>query len=118
MKHLAYIAVAALVLAVGIACGSPASPLAQSPTAGGCPIFPIDNVWNAPVDGLPAHPSSAAYISSIGAGTSFHPDFGSDSILLQMESDRNEVLNCEVSSPGMRATTRSRGIPRLTKDST
>ena len=78
MKHLAYIAVAALVLAVGIACGSPASPLAQSPSAGGCPIFPIDNVWNAPVDGLPAHPSSAAYISSIGAGTSFHPDFGSD----------------------------------------
>jgi chitodextrinase len=47
------------------------------PSIAGCPIFPPDNVWNTPIDQLPVDPNSSAYISSIGAGTGFHPDFGS-----------------------------------------
>jgi hypothetical protein len=47
------------------------------PTLDGCPIFPVDNIWNAPVDRLPLHPHSAAYVASIGAERSVHPDFGS-----------------------------------------
>jgi hypothetical protein len=51
---------------------------ARSPAIGGCPLFPIDNVWNTPVDSLPVHTSSDAYVASIGANTPLHPDFGSD----------------------------------------
>ncbi len=49
----------------------------SSPTLGGYPVFPADNIWNTPVDGLPVDPRSAAYIASIGADTGLHPDFGS-----------------------------------------
>jgi hypothetical protein len=74
--------VAALVLVAGIACGGPApaaqSPTAQSPVLEGCPVFPIDNVWNVPVDTLPVDARSSAYVASIGADDDFHPDFGSD----------------------------------------
>lgn len=42
-----------------------------------CPMFPADNVWNAPVAQLPVDPRSDAYIASIGASTGLHPDFGS-----------------------------------------
>jgi hypothetical protein len=49
---------------------------AASPTIGGCSIFPVDNVWNARIDGLPVAASSAAYISTIGATKTMHPDFG------------------------------------------
>jgi hypothetical protein len=48
-----------------------------APTLAGCPVFPWNNVWNVPVDHLPVHPNSAAYISAIGANKSVHPDFGS-----------------------------------------
>ena len=44
---------------------------------GACPAFPADNPWNRRVDGLPVAKSSAAIISSIGADTGLHPDFGS-----------------------------------------
>src|SRR5688572_10035892 len=47
-----------------------------APTIAGCPIFPPDNVWNAPVDTLPRHPSSDAYVATIGATRGVHPDFG------------------------------------------
>lgn len=46
------------------------------PTIAGCPIFPADNVWNTPIDHLPVDSNSSAYISSIGATTGLHPDFG------------------------------------------
>ena len=60
-----------------IVSGQPtATPTAQS-TAIGCTIFPDDNIWNTRVDSLPTAVSSNAYISSIGASTTFHPDFGS-----------------------------------------
>ncbi|HEY6391024.1 MAG TPA: hypothetical protein VIX89_07090, partial [Bryobacteraceae bacterium] len=49
---------------------------APAQTIGSCPVFPSNNVWNAPVDKLPVHPKSAAYVNSIGASSSGHADFG------------------------------------------
>lgn len=46
-------------------------------TVTGCPVLPADNIWNTPIDTLPVHPNSGLYINTIGAGTAFHPDFGS-----------------------------------------
>lgn len=54
---------------------SPAN--SSSPTLGGCPLFPADNFWNTPVDKLPIHPKSNAWINSIGREAGFHMDFGS-----------------------------------------
>lgn len=42
-----------------------------------CSIFPADNIWNTRVDGLPVDANSAAYINTMGAGTTLHADFGS-----------------------------------------
>ncbi|MBB6028801.1 hypothetical protein [Oceanithermus desulfurans] len=53
-----------------------APPGSGGPTLAGCPVFPADHVWNTPVDDLPVHPDSAAYIASIGPDTGLHPDFG------------------------------------------
>jgi hypothetical protein len=39
----------------------------EAAPVGGCPVFPDNNIWNVPVDRLPVHPDSAAYIQ---------PDFG------------------------------------------
>lgn len=55
---------------------------APTPSAGpaqppGCSIFPADNVWHADVSTLPLHDSSAAWVASIGADRTVHPDFGS-----------------------------------------
>lgn len=52
---------------------SPAAAMAGLP----CPLFPADNIWNAPIDHLPVHPLSDAYIDTIGRSETFHPDFGS-----------------------------------------
>ncbi|MBV8864129.1 MAG: RICIN domain-containing protein [Acidobacteriaceae bacterium] len=50
---------------------------AQTPTLGGCQVFPADNVWNARVDKLPLDKNSAAYVASANAtNTKLHPDFG------------------------------------------
>jgi hypothetical protein len=49
---------------------------ASAQTIGSCPVFPSNNVWNTPVDKLPVHPKSAAYVNSIGASSSGHADFG------------------------------------------
>ena len=46
------------------------------PTLEGCPVFPADHIWNAPIDTLPVDPNSAAMIAPI-AGNFLHPDFGS-----------------------------------------
>ena len=51
--------------------------IAASPSIAGCRIFPVDNIWNIPVDNLPVSSSSSAYINSIGTNTGLHPDFGS-----------------------------------------
>jgi hypothetical protein len=56
-------------------------PLVLRPQAGpqvaGCAIFPSDNIWNTPVDTLPVDPTSEAYVATIGAHATMHPDFGS-----------------------------------------
>lgn len=44
----------------------------------GLQIFPADNPWNTPVDELPVHPNSKAYLKSVGPETPLHPDFGSE----------------------------------------
>ena len=41
-----------------------------------CPTLPADDIWNTRIDGLPVHPRSAQYVSSIGSSAHLHPDFG------------------------------------------
>lgn len=82
--------VVALVAAVLVACapaptppvtgaggGTGGSGTGSSPGLGTCPLFPADNVWHADVSGLPLHPRSAAWRSSVGSGTGLKADFGS-----------------------------------------
>jgi hypothetical protein len=40
-------------------------------------MFPSNNVWNTPINALPVHPQSDAWVASIGASRGFHMDFGS-----------------------------------------
>jgi len=49
---------------------------AAVPQIAGCPVFPADNIWNTPIDGLPRASNSAAFIDTIGADVGLHPDFG------------------------------------------
>ena len=67
-------AVAVLTLAV-----APAAPASGAPSlaASGCPLFPADSVWHAPVSGLAVHPRSRAYLTAMGSGAGIHADFGS-----------------------------------------
>src|SRR4029079_17616394 len=43
---------------------------------GSCPVLPANNIWNTPVDTLPVLSNSASMVTTIGASTGFHPDFG------------------------------------------
>ena len=43
---------------------------------GGCSMYPSTNIWNTPVDSLPADPNSDVYITAAGPDSSLHPDFG------------------------------------------
>ena len=56
----------------GLAIAAPVAHAAQ--TFGTCPIFPTDNYWNTRIEQLPVHPSSDAWVNSIGATTRLHPD--------------------------------------------
>lgn len=47
----------------------------QQPAVGGCNIFPADHLFNTPIDGLPVHPDSAAFMATIGAHN-LHLDLG------------------------------------------
>lgn len=47
-----------------------------SPSLASCSVFPGDNAWNTDVSGFDVHPSSDAFIDSIGRSTTMHPDFG------------------------------------------
>lgn len=49
---------------------------AQARKVGGCMIYPADNIWNTPINGLPVDPDSAVYINTIGKSYPLHPDFG------------------------------------------
>jgi hypothetical protein len=50
---------------------------AQGPTVGSCPVFPVDHIWNTPIDTLPVSPSSTTWVNTIGPSAPLHPDFGS-----------------------------------------
>ncbi len=58
------------------AAGSSIEPVPQGPIDG-CPMLPADNIWNTRVDSLPVDPRSDAYVQTIGAAITVHPDFGS-----------------------------------------
>jgi hypothetical protein len=64
---LAVIIVPALVVSVAV----------SEPIISGCDVFPSNNIWNVPIDTLPVHPRSSAYIDSIGSNSHVHADFGS-----------------------------------------
>jgi hypothetical protein len=42
-----------------------------------CAVFPTDNIWNTPVDTLPVHANSDAYVATVGADEYVCPEFGS-----------------------------------------
>jgi hypothetical protein len=54
-----------------------ASATTRKPATASCAGMPGDNIWRADVSRLPVHPKSAAFVESIGAGATMHPDFGS-----------------------------------------
>lgn len=39
-------------------------------------VFPADNVWKWDISGYQVHPNSNNFITSVGAATKLHPDFG------------------------------------------
>ncbi|RME62251.1 MAG: hypothetical protein D6790_06655, partial [Caldilineae bacterium] len=53
------------------------APTPDGPAVADCPLLPADNIWNARVDNLPLDASSNAYVQTIGADKTLHPDFGS-----------------------------------------
>jgi len=63
------------ILTVGSFCAAPAM-WGQTPTIGNCSVLPPNNIWNTAVDQLPLSASSSSWISSIGATSAIHPDFG------------------------------------------
>ena len=69
--------VAAATLAALALCSFAAGAAVRPHSLAGCPLFPADNPWNQRVDSLPVASNSDAIISTIGAGTGLHPDFGS-----------------------------------------
>jgi hypothetical protein len=48
------------------------------PAIEGCPVFPVDNVWNTRVDHLRIDAHSSAYVATVGPDKPVHPDFGPD----------------------------------------
>ena len=63
---------------------APALASAAPPSIGGCQVFPANNYWNTPVDTLPVHPSSAAWVRTMTTGasgrTNLHPDWGTTEV--------------------------------------
>lgn len=49
----------------------------RSADLGAAPLFPADNHWYWDISKFPVHPNSEAFITSVGAATRLHPDFGS-----------------------------------------
>ncbi len=47
----------------------------NAPLPGACSVYPSDNVWNAPVNGLPVAADSANMIAQIGLTSHLHADF-------------------------------------------
>lgn len=69
-----------LALLLSLSLAAPAGAVSTAPTlpeAPNCAMFPSDNVWNKPVDGLPVRTDSGTLIGSIGLNDYLHPDFSS-----------------------------------------
>lgn len=47
------------------------------PTIGTCPVFPLNNIWNMPIDQLPVAANSGTLVATIGPSVHLHADFGS-----------------------------------------
>ncbi len=62
---------------VVVASPDPGPSSTQAAVSETCEGFPADNIWRADVSKLPVHRSSSAYVASIGASATMHPDFGS-----------------------------------------
>ncbi len=67
MSLLAFVALVAAAIAEG-------RPVPGAPS---CPMTPANSFWHADVSGLPVHPQSASWISSIGPTAGLKADFGS-----------------------------------------
>jgi hypothetical protein len=59
-----------------VASGADACVASTVPTLGGCAIFPANHIFNTPIDALPAHPNSAAFMATIGTTRRLHLDLG------------------------------------------
>ncbi len=70
------LAVAGAAAPVGVA-SSAAAGSVTLPGAPNCPIFPVTNVWNRPVNTLPVAKGSKKILHAIGWNVGLHPDFGS-----------------------------------------
>jgi hypothetical protein len=60
-----------------LALGGSSAQALRMPAAPRCTVFPKTSPWNQRVDTLPVADNSAEIVSSIGAGTGLHADFGS-----------------------------------------
>jgi hypothetical protein len=56
-----------------------------SPTIAGCPMLPANHIFNTPIDTLPVHPNSAAFMATIGTTRRLHLDLGQ---VVDMTSDQ------------------------------
>lgn len=52
-------------------------PSAAQPWTAACQVFPVNNIWNTPIDKAPVHQRSSAYVNTIGADLPLRNDFGS-----------------------------------------
>lgn len=57
--------------------GAVACAPSAAPVVGGCRVFPADHLFNTPIDGLPVHPQSAAFLATIGDHR-VHLDLGTE----------------------------------------
>jgi hypothetical protein len=57
---------------------APAAAAPGGPSIANCPVLPADNIWNTPIDRLPADQHSEILIKSIGLDKPLHPDFGNE----------------------------------------
>jgi len=57
----------------------------NQPHIAGCPILPANHIFNTPIDSLPVHANSDAFISSLGGGGKLHLDLGTETDQSQSE---------------------------------
>src|SRR6516225_2685756 len=68
-------AIPGVVLALALAVLFPRAADAQQ-VIGGCSVLPANNTWNTPIDTMPVLSNSSSMVTTIGASTGFHADFG------------------------------------------